>query len=91
MNRARSITNRRARPAAAAPSLDLGREAVLRDYRIGWSAAAQASLLGRKEVLTGKAKFGIFGDGKEVAAARDGARLPAGRLPLRLLPRPDAS
>ena len=27
----------------------------------------QASLLGRKEVLTGKAKFGIFGDGKEVA------------------------
>ena len=26
----------------------------------------EASLLGRKEVLTGKAKFGIFGDGKEV-------------------------
>ena len=31
------------------------------------SAAAQASLIGRREVLTGKAKFGIFGDGKEVA------------------------
>src|SRR5688572_32212744 len=27
----------------------------------------QASLVGRREVLTGKAKFGIFGDGKEVA------------------------
>ena len=27
----------------------------------------QASLIGRREVLTGKAKFGIFGDGKEVA------------------------
>ena len=27
----------------------------------------EASLLGRKEVLTGKAKFGIFGDGKELA------------------------
>jgi pyruvate/2-oxoglutarate/acetoin dehydrogenase E1 component/TPP-dependent pyruvate/acetoin dehydrogenase alpha subunit len=39
---------------------------VLRDYRIGWESR-QASLLGRREVLTGKAKFGIFGDGKEVA------------------------
>lgn len=39
---------------------------VLRDYRIGIESR-EASLLGRKEVLTGKAKFGIFGDGKEVA------------------------
>ena len=39
---------------------------VLSDYRIAF-ASRQASLLGRKEVLTGKAKFGIFGDGKEVA------------------------
>ncbi|MBU3678566.1 MAG: transketolase [Candidatus Kapabacteria bacterium] len=39
---------------------------VLRDYRIA-VVSRQASLLGRKEVLTGKAKFGIFGDGKEVA------------------------
>jgi pyruvate/2-oxoglutarate/acetoin dehydrogenase E1 component/TPP-dependent pyruvate/acetoin dehydrogenase alpha subunit len=38
---------------------------VLRDYRIGWESR-HASLLGRKEVLTGKAKFGIFGDGKEL-------------------------
>src|ERR1700734_1237923 len=39
---------------------------VLNDYRIGYESR-QASILGRKEVLTGKAKFGIFGDGKEVA------------------------
>ena len=39
---------------------------VLEDYRIV-SESREASLLGRKEVLTGKAKFGIFGDGKEVA------------------------
>lgn len=39
---------------------------VINDYRIAVESR-QASLLGRKEVLTGKAKFGIFGDGKEVA------------------------
>lgn len=39
---------------------------VLNDYRI-ICESREASLLGRKEVLTGKAKFGIFGDGKEVA------------------------
>ena len=39
---------------------------VLNDYRICYESR-QASILGRKEVLTGKAKFGIFGDGKEVA------------------------
>lgn len=38
---------------------------VLSDYRIAW-ISRQASLIGRKEVLTGKAKFGIFGDGKEI-------------------------
>ncbi|MBM3935658.1 MAG: transketolase [Sphingomonadales bacterium] len=38
---------------------------VLRDYQTGWESR-HASLLGRKEVLTGKAKFGIFGDGKEL-------------------------
>ena len=42
------------------------RKEVLNDYRIA-SESRQASLLGRKEVLTGKAKFGIFGDGKELA------------------------
>lgn len=39
---------------------------VLHDYKIA-CISREASLLGRKEVLTGKAKFGIFGDGKEVA------------------------
>lgn len=38
---------------------------VLNDYTIAYRSR-QASLLGRKEVLTGKAKFGIFGDGKEL-------------------------
>jgi len=47
-------------------SFDNFREEVLQDYR--WVCLSrEASLLGRKEVLTGKAKFGIFGDGKEVA------------------------
>lgn len=39
---------------------------VIEDFRIV-NLSREASLLGRKEVLTGKAKFGIFGDGKEVA------------------------
>ena len=38
---------------------------VLNDYKIA-SISRECSLLGRREVLTGKAKFGIFGDGKEV-------------------------
>jgi len=38
---------------------------VLNDYKIA-TTSREASLLGRREVLTGKAKFGIFGDGKEV-------------------------
>ena len=42
------------------------KEVVKNDFRIA-NESRQASLLGRKEVLTGKAKFGIFGDGKEVA------------------------
>jgi pyruvate/2-oxoglutarate/acetoin dehydrogenase E1 component/TPP-dependent pyruvate/acetoin dehydrogenase alpha subunit len=46
-------------------SFDLFRKEVLKDYRLVCESR-EASLLGRKEVLTGKAKFGIFGDGKEV-------------------------
>jgi len=38
---------------------------VINDYKIAYESR-QASVLGRREVLTGKAKFGIFGDGKEV-------------------------
>ena len=47
-------------------SFDTFRNEVLKDYRTACQSR-QTSLLGRKEVLTGKAKFGIFGDGKEVA------------------------
>ncbi|RSK44951.1 thiamine pyrophosphate-dependent enzyme [Hymenobacter rigui] len=43
----------------------LSKEDLLRDYRLGWESR-HASLAGRKEVFMGKAKFGIFGDGKEV-------------------------
>ncbi|MGO1244309.1 MAG: alpha-ketoacid dehydrogenase subunit alpha/beta [Sphingobacterium sp.] len=42
------------------------REIILHDYKIAVQSR-YVSVLGRKEVLTGKAKFGIFGDGKEVA------------------------
>ena len=38
---------------------------ILNDYKIAVTSR-ECSLLGRREVLTGKAKFGIFGDGKEV-------------------------
>ena len=44
----------------------LEKKDILTDYRIGWRSR-HMSLLGRKEVLTGKASFGIFGDGKEIA------------------------
>ena len=47
-------------------TLEEVREEILRDYRTVHESR-EASLLGRKEVLTGKAKFGIFGDGKELA------------------------
>ncbi|HET8866638.1 MAG TPA: thiamine pyrophosphate-dependent enzyme [Gracilimonas sp.] len=38
---------------------------ILGDFKLGW-VSRHMSLIGRKEVLTGKAKFGIFGDGKEI-------------------------
>ncbi|WP_299289891.1 alpha-ketoacid dehydrogenase subunit alpha/beta [uncultured Mucilaginibacter sp.] len=47
-------------------SFDDFKQIVIRDYRIAVESR-QASILGRKEALTGRAKFGIFGDGKEVA------------------------
>ncbi|MES2652394.1 MAG: thiamine pyrophosphate-dependent enzyme [Bacteroidota bacterium] len=46
-------------------SFDDFKRIVLNDYKIAVESR-QASILGRREVLTGKAKFGIFGDGKEV-------------------------
>ena len=46
-------------------SFEAFRKSVLEDYRIAL-ISREVSLLGRREVLTGKAKFGIFGDGKEI-------------------------
>ncbi|NLG71771.1 MAG: transketolase [Chloroflexi bacterium] len=45
--------------------LALSDEEILADYRLAYQSR-QASLIGRREVMSGKAKFGIFGDGKEV-------------------------
>ncbi len=53
-------------PEKSEISYDDFRQIVLRDYRIAVESR-QTSILGRKEALTGRAKFGIFGDGKEVA------------------------
>ena len=47
------------------PELPLTNEQLINDYRLGFRSR-QASIIGRREVLTGKAKFGIFGDGKEL-------------------------
>lgn len=47
-------------------SMEELKEIVLNDYRLALESR-EASLIGRREVLTGKAKFGIFGDGKELA------------------------
>ena len=47
-------------------SFEVFRKTVLEDYKTA-VISREVSLLGRREVLTGKAKFGIFGDGKEVA------------------------
>lgn len=48
------------------PNLSISKEEILNDYRVACESR-QASILGRKEVFMGKAKFGIFGTGKEVA------------------------
>lgn len=50
---------------SSSDALQLSPEQIIQDYRIAFQSR-QASLLGRKEVLSGKAKFGIFGDGKEI-------------------------
>ncbi|RUA33778.1 MAG: transketolase [Bacteroidetes bacterium] len=46
--------------------LSISKAEILNDFRLGWESR-HASLMGRKEVFMGKAKFGIFGDGKELA------------------------
>jgi 2-oxoisovalerate dehydrogenase E1 component len=45
--------------------LSLSHGEIMQDYRLAYRSR-QASLIGRREVMSGKAKFGIFGDGKEV-------------------------
>jgi len=62
MSNSKLITNQ---IDASALSFDDFKVIVINDYKIAFESR-QASLLGRREVLTGKAKFGIFGDGKEV-------------------------
>src|SRR5512143_4263613 len=56
--------------SAAQPVLEqefpFDKDQIIKDYRLAYQSR-QASLIGRREVLSGKAKFGIFGDGKEVA------------------------
>ena len=47
------------------PDSYLNKESVLADYRLA-NLSRSLSIIGRREVLTGKAKFGIFGDGKEI-------------------------
>src|SRR6201995_4845515 len=61
-----SIVNVTSKFNVAELSFEDFKKIVINDYRIGFESR-QASLIGRREVLTGKAKFGIFGDGKEVA------------------------
>ncbi|MGB1296278.1 MAG: transketolase, partial [Flavobacteriales bacterium] len=46
--------------------MEIAKQKILDDYKLVVTSR-ETSLLGRKEVLTGKAKFGIFGDGKELA------------------------
>jgi len=52
---------------------------VINDYKIAVTSR-ECSLLGRREVLTGKAKFGIFGDGKENPSASLGQGIQKWRL-----------
>ena len=47
-------------------SLPLPPQEIIKDYRLAYKSR-QASIIGRRETLTGKSQFGIFGDGKEVA------------------------
>ncbi len=60
------MTSVKTTPATELKDYGLSVEDILNDYKIGY-ASRQASLLGRKEVFLGRAKFGVFGDGKELA------------------------
>jgi 2-oxoisovalerate dehydrogenase E1 component len=65
-------SNGKPQEASQVEQLGLSREEIINDYRIAYQSR-QAAYVGRREVMSGKAKFGIFGDGKElpqVAMAR---------------------
>jgi 2-oxoisovalerate dehydrogenase E1 component len=47
------------------PDINISKESILADYRLA-NISRNLSITGRREVLSGKAKFGIFGDGKEL-------------------------
>ncbi|MFY0631521.1 MAG: transketolase [Flavobacteriaceae bacterium] len=59
------MSNTTTAPTTTELSFNDFKNEVLNDYRIA-RISRECSLLGRREVLTGKAKFGIFGDGKEI-------------------------
>lgn len=59
------MNTKEAKSAKVKNPAGLTKEEILNDYRTAFESR-QASILGRKEVLTGKGKFGIFGDGKEI-------------------------
>ena len=61
---------------------------VLNDYYIA-AISRQVSILGRKEVLSGKGKFGIFGDGKELAQIAMAKVFKNGGLQIGILSRSD--
>jgi len=58
------MTNKQTREMIA-DTLPLSNDQLIADYRLAYRSR-QAAIIGRREVLTGKAKFGIFGDGKEL-------------------------
>ncbi len=61
-----SAAPKRAKKSASGLPPAFDRETVLQDYRIAYRSRL-TSIIARQEVFSGKAKFGIFGDGKEVA------------------------
>ena len=60
------MTTVKSNPPTELEAIGLSVKNILNDYKLGY-ASRQASLLGRKEVFLGRAKFGVFGDGKELA------------------------
>lgn len=53
-------------PQTIKTALPLSPKEIIFDYRLAYRSR-QVSIVGRREVLSGKAKFGIFGDGKELS------------------------